>query len=332
MGDETSYWEWRDALLKHPDGRALGGEPCIRCGEPVPPNAHWKQRDRHVCSERCNRNLSRHFNRHLRSADETPIPRPTPLPDPRVSPSGQWFGTLEGTGAGESVYEYEGFRPLPGDVVERHGVLTRYEWHPPGPVTDRGLYVAWHESGHAFALATDPEDWSRCFIFGDLAPDGSRRDTYTPFTVAEQTLVWRQETIRDVTPEGREWSWRAQVCIPASAPHPGLMWSSAYDERSRRLKRTSASTGRHARRVRLEQATVERFDPREVFERDGWVCQICDRPVSPSLRWPDPMSASLDHVIPLAALGEHSRGNTQLAHWICNVRKGARTHGAVRAP
>jgi hypothetical protein len=56
---EMSFSEWQDALLKHPDGRAAGGEPCVKSGRPVPPDAHWKQRDRHVCSERCNNNLKR---------------------------------------------------------------------------------------------------------------------------------------------------------------------------------------------------------------------------------------------------------------------------------
>ena len=39
------------------------------------------------------------------------------------------------------------------------------------------------------------------------------------------------------------------------------------------------------------------------------------------------MSASLDHVMPLIAGGQHTRHNTQIAHWICNVRKGARATG-----
>ena len=71
-------------------------------------------------------------------------------------------------------------------------------------------------------------------------------------------------------------------------------------------------------------ATAERFDPLEVYEREGWVCGLCVKPVDRGLSWPDPMSPSLDHVVPLSANGEHSRANTQLAHWICYVRKGAR--------
>jgi len=81
---------------------------------------------------------------------------------------------------------------------------------------------------------------------------------------------------------------------------------------------------RHARRVREQAAMRERFDPLEVYERDGWACGLCHQPVNRKLAWPDPLSPSLDHVVPLAAGGDHSRANTQLAHWICNVRKGAR--------
>jgi 5-methylcytosine-specific restriction endonuclease McrA len=71
-------------------------------------------------------------------------------------------------------------------------------------------------------------------------------------------------------------------------------------------------------------STVERFDPLEVYERDGLVCGLCSDSVDRDLAWPDPMSPSLDHVIPLSAGGDHSRANTQIAHWIFNVRKGAR--------
>ena len=60
-----------------------------------------------------------------------------------------------------------------------------------------------------------------------------------------------------------------------------------------------------------------------IAERDGWVCGICAEPVDPSLAYPDPMSASLDHVIPLSRGGSHSPANVRLAHLGCNVRRGA---------
>jgi hypothetical protein len=79
-----------------------------------------------------------------------------------------------------------------------------------------------------------------------------------------------------------------------------------------------------ARRARKRGATVERVDALNVFERDNWMCGICDEPVDPILRHPDRMSVSLDHVVPLSLGGEHSYANTRCSHWICNVRRGNR--------
>lgn len=77
------------------------------------------------------------------------------------------------------------------------------------------------------------------------------------------------------------------------------------------------------RRARKRNALVERFDDVEIFERDGWRCGLCGDRVDRSLQYPDVMSASLDHVVPLDQGGEHSRANVQCAHFICNSQKGA---------
>jgi 5-methylcytosine-specific restriction endonuclease McrA len=78
-----------------------------------------------------------------------------------------------------------------------------------------------------------------------------------------------------------------------------------------------------ARRARERAALVEVFDRREVFERDGWRCGLCGEPIDKGIAWPDPMSASLDHVVPISRGGKHSRANAQAAHLTCNVHKGA---------
>ena len=60
-----------------------------------------------------------------------------------------------------------------------------------------------------------------------------------------------------------------------------------------------------------------------VFERDGWICQLCADPVDPyerRRRW----RASLDHIVPLSKGGSHTYDNVQLAHAGCNSRKGNR--------
>lgn len=69
-------------------------------------------------------------------------------------------------------------------------------------------------------------------------------------------------------------------------------------------------------------AVVDVFDREEIFGRDGWMCALC--PVRCSS--PDPYtltSATVDHVIPLSAGGEHSRANVQTCCLSCNSRKQA---------
>lgn len=52
------------------------------------------------------------------------------------------------------------------------------------------------------------------------------------------------------------------------------------------------------------------------------VCGICGQPVDFSLKYPHPMSACIDHIIPVAKGGHPSDpDNLQLAHWMCNRQK-----------
>lgn len=51
-------------------------------------------------------------------------------------------------------------------------------------------------------------------------------------------------------------------------------------------------------------------------------CGICGRPVDFSKKYPHPLSACIDHIIPIAKGGHPSDiENLQLAHWTCNRQK-----------
>lgn len=78
------------------------------------------------------------------------------------------------------------------------------------------------------------------------------------------------------------------------------------------------------RRALKLQLPAENIRPADVYERDEWVCGICSTPVDRTLAYPDPMSPSLDHVLPLSLGGHHTMENVALAHLSCNVRKGNR--------
>lgn len=80
----------------------------------------------------------------------------------------------------------------------------------------------------------------------------------------------------------------------------------------------------YARRALTKGAPeAEIFVYREVYERDDWLCGICRTAVDETLTWPDPQSASLDHVVPLSKGGTHTLDNVQCAHLVCNLQKGA---------
>jgi len=66
----------------------------------------------------------------------------------------------------------------------------------------------------------------------------------------------------------------------------------------------------------------ERFRVQDIYIRDKWICQICHSKVDQRLKYPHPKSASLDHIIPIALGGIHTRENVQLAHLDCNVKAG----------
>lgn len=100
----------------------------------------------------------------------------------------------------------------------------------------------------------------------------------------------------------------------------------AFREKSREYRKANPGRCRlwnAEYRTRKSQHS-ELFDPVEIFERDGWVCGICEGDIDPALSYPDPQCASLDHVIPLSRDGLHTRVNAQASHLRCNLRKNVR--------
>lgn len=61
-----------------------------------------------------------------------------------------------------------------------------------------------------------------------------------------------------------------------------------------------------------------------IAERDGYRCGLCRRRVNMTLKVPHSKAPTLDHIVPLTKGGDHSKANTQLAHFLCNSRKGDR--------
>lgn len=85
------------------------------------------------------------------------------------------------------------------------------------------------------------------------------------------------------------------------------------------------------RRARLAGVIRDRFDPFTVFERDKWKCHICGCHTPKRLRGTsEDRAPELDHILPLAAGGEHSMRNTACSCRKCNMAKNDKPLGQMR--
>lgn len=116
-----------------------------------------------------------------------------------------------------------------------------------------------------------------------------------------------------------------------------VTWRSQNKERMAATKRLYLSTpeGRakhreaqagvnHRRRVRQLGGECEKFSREEIYERDQGICYLCGLFVKENA-W------HLDHIIPVALGGGHTRRNVAVSCPSCNRRKGTKLVEGNRA-
>lgn len=163
-----------------------------------------------------------------------------------------------------------------------------------------------------------------------------------PERAAERVRAWKaahREEIRVAARKDLSQPLRCAECgdefkraggrgpIPRLCPECHRLMLNARDRAYRAAdpeKHRDQARRANARRRAAHRAEDELVIRRRVFDRDGWVCQLCDGVVDPTAKHPDPWSASLDHVLPLSLGGRHTYANTQLAHLRCNLVKNNR--------
>ena len=108
----------------------------------------------------------------------------------------------------------------------------------------------------------------------------------------------------------------------------------AVQAKLRRIRRRTPAhkaarrAAKAARRAIERGIDAERFDPFEIFERDGWRCHICTRVTPKRYRGSyKPNAPELDHIVPLAKGGKHTRANVACSCRECNGKKADRILG-----
>lgn len=120
---------------------------------------------------------------------------------------------------------------------------------------------------------------------------------------------------------------RCAICGKPIYWHMGRQPKYCSRECSERSEISKANK-RKAKAVRLYRlravadGTIKYVDPFEVFERDGWSCQLCGCSTPKSLRGTyEPNAPELDHIIPVSKGGAHTEKNLQCLCRACNIAK-----------
>lgn len=114
------------------------------------------------------------------------------------------------------------------------------------------------------------------------------------------------------------------VCKPRECPECGTIFTPRPNNAAKAVwcsQRCAQRDVNRRRRARQAGTQIEPIRPIEIYERDGWACQLCGGPIELAERAPHPRSRSIDHRVPLSRGGPHTRDNVQAAHFACNQLK-----------
>lgn len=121
---------------------------------------------------------------------------------------------------------------------------------------------------------------------------------------------------RRMTEDIKVCAWCGELFTSTIASHQrfcGLRCSNAYNGKVKRARKRKA----YVRPVYLK----------DIYTRDNGLCGLCGERVGLGYVYPHPLSASIDHILPLSKGGTHEPRNVQLTHLRCNVEKGVRAVG-----
>lgn len=96
-----------------------------------------------------------------------------------------------------------------------------------------------------------------------------------------------------------------------------------YEKYRNKLDNRKAYVKKHRviYKTKLKDRTIDEVSPNYILSRDNMKCHICGKKINIKYKYPHPLSASLDHIIPISKGGEHSTRNIKAAHFGCNSSK-----------
>ena len=114
---------------------------------------------------------------------------------------------------------------------------------------------------------------------------------------------------------------RKKVCTQ-TIPRKPVAKPAIKPKSAGRINNTGGGNNGHRRADREGTHRTQFEANRKIILATQSICAICGQPVDKTLRYPNPMAATVDHIIPLSKGGHPSAlDNLQLAHACCNRAK-----------
>lgn len=139
-----------------------------------------------------------------------------------------------------------------------------------------------------------------------------------PLTMSQRKAVLSKAFDNLGVPHGTSLVERARMAFDGHN-----LFSARMERHSRRRKEHSRNNGAR-RRAQKHGVSFEQFTRAEIVERDQSTCYLCGR-----IELTDE-EIHLDHVVPLARGGAHTRDNVRVSCATCNLKKGARLLDEIR--
>lgn len=126
-----------------------------------------------------------------------------------------------------------------------------------------------------------------------------------PERAAERGRRWREKNPTYAADRNREWREK----------NPGAAAAYYLAHKEETMARVLK------RRGHITDTRDGRISFKALWEMQEGTCGICAELIDHTLPWPDPRSASIDHIVPLSKGGAHKQSNLQYAHFSCNLAK-----------
>ena len=140
-------------------------------------------------------------------------------------------------------------------------------------------------------------------------------------------LTWLPARHPAVTPR-RHASLPGQIFVSGRCAWCEESFTALAADWERRSVYCSKRCGRAAAKARRGHFSPTPAVRAAIYERDGWVCQLCFEPVDPELGPSDIWAATLDHIVcrSWTLIPDHRPENLRLAHRWCNSVRSDETH------